>query len=93
MARHYYARYETKDHELRNVIRFADKATRDEECSPCMQDDSGWLVPIGKDRARREMRELYGLEPHERFFGELVWIGALSPVVGSPCETVCLRTH
>jgi len=93
MGRHYYARYETKEHELRNVVRFASKEERDLECSPCMQDSRGWLVSIDERQARREMRELYGLKPFERFFGELIWVGAWSPVLGSPCETVYLRTH
>lgn len=93
MGRHYYARYETKGHELLNVIRFADKEERDRECSPCMQDGRGWLVSIKERQAKREMRELYGLKPFERFFGELIWVGAWSPVSGTPCETVYLRTH
>ena len=91
--RHYYARYETKNHELRNVIRFTSKQERDSECSLPMQDSRGWLVLITENEARREVRELYGLRPHERFFGELIWIGSWTPVNGFPCETVYLRTH
>lgn len=91
--RHYYARYESLDHELRDVFRYDSREQRDRECSPPMQDGRGWLVPVTEKEASRMARELHCLRPYERFFGELVWIGAWSPVLGHPCEKVYLRTH
>lgn len=93
MSRHFYARYETLNNELRGIIRYSSRKTRDLECSAPMQDGRGWLVAVSEKQAKHDMRALYCLRPYERFFGKLIWVGSWSPVIGSPCETPYIQTH
>lgn len=92
MSRHYYAEYQYNYH-TSGIYRFDSKSERDHECSPYCWTSNERMVRISAKDAMRKARELWNIRDYERFFGELIWVGGWSPILGTPVETVTLITH
>lgn len=75
MKRYYYAAmyYKSRPDELRDVIRFWSYEARKYEVKYAHA--RGYILkPITRAEAMRMRRELYGLKPYERFYGEFYWM-------------------